>query len=266
MENKDIDNYFKDRSDTFNEAPGEALWAKIEANIEAPATPGRKGGKWLLGLGGMAILSVAAWLLMPRGKDVPQNPKVVKETVITAPQGQARQSAETSEDSIAATEVVVSTQVKKPAQNTVAVKKVAMSGALTSNSPNRQGVTKAASRHADMRTDANALAGYDIGYEADMIEMEVDEKLTPAERDRLINNTIEKNAPYVGRKIIISVKGYDVYQHTITAQDRYKHGGLPKDTVIKPKLNVEVVTDTLFYKLIKDSLTPDIIKFKGKER
>jgi Gram-negative bacterial TonB protein C-terminal len=65
MENKDLDNFFKERAPQFNEQPGDALWAKIETGLDTPAPKqgGRGGaatGKWVWILSGLALTIVAA--------------------------------------------------------------------------------------------------------------------------------------------------------------------------------------------------------------
>lgn len=74
MENKDLDNFFKERAPQFDEQPGDALWAKIESGLDSTAnTPATKqggksgfsGGKWLLLIGWILSIVILAMLLFP---------------------------------------------------------------------------------------------------------------------------------------------------------------------------------------------------------
>lgn len=270
MEDKDLDCYFKDRSGAFDEAPGEGLWAKIEANMPPPS-PSRGKGKWLLLGGALCIIGITAAWLFTRNEDK-----------VAAPEKQQEISVVKDSATVptAAPKIETDTILKKPATATFVIQHPAP--ALQTNEPEAFDTDEFTGENEDaipvVQNAATQTANNNINTPAppatksiayttehdrgkDAIDITITQKITPAERMSLIKNTVEKNAQYIGRTITINAKGYRIYRHTITQAD-YNKFGHPLDT-LSPKLNLKVVTDTVFYDLMQDSLSPETIKFKS---
>jgi hypothetical protein len=282
MEDKDLDKYFKDRSGAFNEAPGEGLWAKIEANIEPAAKGGFKGGKWLYPGAGLVVATglVAAWLVTRNTVETPepvQQPPhkvaVVTDSVVPVANTQTTKTKDTVVPVAKKTET-------KPAAKQPAITQptpVALAGNATRTEEfESEGDKNAApssqpfyTYHVNRTKDPVATPGkknipynFELDEGKDAMEISVTQKITPAERNALITNTVKGNAPYVGRKIVIKAKGYRIYRHTISQAD-YNRFARQQDTLQQaPMLNLKVVTDTVFYKLDSDSLPAGNTNFK----
>ncbi len=288
MEDKDLDKYFKDRSGLFNEAPGEGLWAKIEANIEPPAQGGLKAGKWLLPIAGVVVVAglVAAWLATRNTAETPapapQHPQEVT-VIIDSFVPITNKPAITIEDTIAPVfeAVEIKTAKKQPVINTSApaiTTDAAQIDELDNNQakgakPNTTESQTTPLQTYSVKSDTDTIAKqgkksipyyFDFDENKDAIEITITQKISPAERNSLIQNTIKGNAPYMGRKIIIKANGYRIYSHIITQAD-YKRYEAGKDTVkTTPRLKLEVSADTIYHNLNQDSLTPATIRFENK--
>jgi len=280
MEDKDLDTYFKDRSDLFNEVPGDALWAKIEANIEPPASPKGTTRLWLISIGAVIIFgAVAAWFSLsdenkkasePHKKQqvttaIKDSVQHVQDTVVV--NGTSFNSTAPVKAQIPSEKTVAETQLKQAIKDTTVFS--------TSNRPAAMAATPAGNGLPGtykFSSAANAAKSrvkkipydFEIDKNKDEMVINVTQTLTRAERDKLVSSTIALNAPYVGRKIVINAKGYRLYRHTITKQDLLKYGSTA-DSLKLPKLKLEVSTDSLLYNIISvDSLKTETIKFEKK--
>ncbi|MES2487981.1 MAG: hypothetical protein V4581_18790 [Bacteroidota bacterium] len=282
MEDKDLDTYFKDRSGSFNEVPGDALWANIEANMAPPEPSKGNGGKWLMGIGAMLILGILIWLIIPNKDTIHQVTPVVKETLQSIPSAPA-QVQNTGKDSlIKPVEAVQTKTIYITPQPTVSELAVPATEDVIITAPT---ANKTASQKETPATKGNGLLhGYSLAATADAAKsnvknipyafeldpnkdemvINVTQTLTRPERDKLVSSTIALNAPYVGRKIVINAKGYRLYRHTITKQDALQYSS-SANSLKQPKLKVEVMTDSLLYDIIRtDSLKTETIKFEKK--
>jgi len=279
MEDKDLDTYFKDRSGSFNEVPGDALWAKIEANIEPPASPKGTTRLWLISIGAVIIFgAVAAWFsLSGENKRAPEptNQQVtatikdsvqhVQDTVVV--NGTSVNSTAPVKAQIPSEKAVAGTQLQQAIKDTT-VFSTSNRPAATAATPAGNGLPgtykfSSAANAAKSRVK-NIPYDFEIDKNKDEMVINVTQTLTRAERDKLVSSTIALNAPYVGRKIVINAKGYRLYRHTITKQDLLKYGNTA-DSLELPKLKLEVTTDSLLYNIISvDSLKTETIKFEKK--
>jgi hypothetical protein len=290
MEDKDLDNYFKDRSSSFNEAPGEGLWAKIEANIAPPVQSGFKAGKWLLPGAGFVVVAglVAAWLVTrntpkkPAAR--PQQPQQI--SVVSDSAAPVTETVITVRDTIAP---VFKAQAIKTGKNQVTVKEPAP--ALATANATQTDEFFDGGNGEDTKPNANATASpvplqtysvkskgdtiatpgkksipynFELDENKDVMEITITQKISLAERNALIKSTIESNAPYVGRKIVIKAKGYRIYRHTISQADYKMHQTLKDSAKTNPGLKIEVLADTIYHNLNQDSLTPATIRFENK--
>jgi hypothetical protein len=263
MENKDIDNYFKDRSGTFNEAPGDALWAKIEAGIEAPGASKGSGGKWLFGVGGMVILGLAlVWLLFPAKEDDNIN-KVVnhKKVIVPAATQRADTDTATRADTFAIKNRTTPQIVQGSRNKTFSVIKKAPAPVATTDKPIIEPQNTGGKEITPPPFDYKVIANND------KVEVAVTDNISAAERDSLIAATVTMNAGYPGRKIVIRVKGYDVYSYVIPTAIAEADSPLSitEPFTVKPgKVKLEMQTDTVFYDMIYlDTVSPDTLKFKA---
>ncbi|KOS06510.1 hypothetical protein AM493_11045 [Flavobacterium akiainvivens] len=284
MEDKDLDKYFKDRSDSFNETPGEGLWAKIEANIEPPAQGELKAGKWLLPGAGLVVVAglVAAWLATRNTTEAPaptqqQEITVIKDT-ITLQHTEVKDTLIAIHDTIARNlkmtgkQIVTTPEIKDNAIDSLTID-MPVKATVANNSEKKANNNKgeiitahyltANGQQDTTASGAGVIAmGYKVNESKDKIEIEitVEEKLTQAERSQLIKSTVQKNAQYVGRKIIIKAKGYRTYSHIITETDKLKYNFPQLGS--QPGLRLEVDTDTLLNNIKRDTLPANTVKFE----
>jgi hypothetical protein len=273
MENKDIDNYFKDRSGTFNEAPGEALWAKIEANLAPPVPSKGNAGKWLLGVAAIVILGLLAWLVIPTEKPVRNTPaeKVnVEKTDVHTPA-----AAVAIKDSVAKRVKVTKTPAKTglPAAAAVNAEATTISPAADAKADAAFATAGANNVINTAITDTTADKvpvpfEYALNSNKDEVVITVTDKITPAERKKLITSTVEMNKSYAGRTIIINAKGYRSFKMVIPQNGQVLPAEIPLNA--KPanfkadNYSIEIQYDTLKAKRVILPGNDSVIKFTGK--
>lgn len=245
MEDKELYTYFKDRKDAFNEAPGDALWAKIDAglpNTAMPTTP--KSGTLVAGKGliiAATVISIIITLLVifiPK-KEVKQSTLPQQKTIITEQEHiETTTEIDTVKPKKVADAVVTATHnaVIKPqikivnaTSKTITNQSIAFKPFKDTLIPNTVKLNQNKIRVMIMVSP--------VSNRLKRVHVRVDQQVTQHQYDSLVTTIVNDNNLAIGTLLTIKVKGHGTYKKVIDGTK------LP-------------VSD--------DTFTPDVIKFRSE--
>lgn len=245
MEDKELYTYFKDRKDAFNEAPGDALWAKIDAGLSnAPMPPTPKSGAIVTGKGLLivaTVVSIVVTLLVsfnPK-KEVKQS-TLPQQKTISAEQEHIETTTEidtvkpkkASNAVFNATQnAVIKSQVKpiKATIKTITNQTIAFKPFKDTLIPNTAKLNQNKIRVMIMVSP--------VSNRLKRVHVRVDQQVTQHQYDSLVTTIVNDNNLAIGTLLTIKVKGHGTYKKVIDGTK------LPATT---------------------DALTPEVIKFKSE--
>jgi|GEM_PF-2965901 len=243
MENKNLDNFFKERASQFNEQPGDALWAKIESGLDVPAAnkPAAKGGislgKWLLILSGVAGIIILAIILIPTEWDVKtsQPEPEIQQTAATA--ATATEALTTPSDTVKTNTIVL-----------IPVKPVNNATPTRSLAPNRIEDTITPGSMPDVAVATTKPAPQPKKIKISVKEspkrtvLTVREKISQQKFDSIVTASLTQYKDKVGMQLI--VKGFKgmIYRGNIRQQGE---ASSPRDSIKTQPKNKLAVTARL---------------------
>jgi len=248
MEDKELYTYFKDRKDAFNEAPNDALWAKIDAGLSntMPTTP--KSGSIIAGKGlliAATVVSIVVTLLVvliPK-KEVKQSTLPQQKTIITE---QEHIETTTEIDTVkpkkvadavvtASHNAVIKPQVKpvNATSKTITNQVIAFKPFQDTLIPNTVKLNQNKIRVMIMVSP--------VSNRLKRVHVRVDQQVTQHQYDSLVTTIVNDNNLAIGTLLTIKVKGHSTYKKVIDGTKL----PVPDDTFTPEVIKFRSEADTL---------------------
>lgn len=248
MENNELDNFFRQNAHKMDEAPTDALWQRIEQQMEAkPAKTGRINisGKLFILLATVTVTTVAItlWALSKENPLAQPAP-----TVITPETTVSNTKKVTETDTIKKKPTIKTTAVKKQAAIAITPKKVAPKEEIVDNfiadSPDEP------TAKPEPTVQQKVIKTTTV-YNPKRTIVTINEAVNQHVYDSIVATNIDKYKDKVGIPLIIKGGGKETFRYVIPEKD------IPepqRDSIIIPKNNLAA---TAVIKTNKDSFSTE---------
>ena len=284
MENNEIYNFFKARKHTFDETPGNALWARIESGLNTPVTPSGSGFSFktllflataigVVGIAGAVVLNNDNAIEKPlEPARVNEHGKIEAKPVVVPEVVKAPDIVITAE---ASPITITEPEITATAKDTVKKKKTYLAFQKIN------GKTTDISKDS-IPFDINNVETTVRGTNG-RVAVDTKEKLTPSQFKLLIEKVLAENEQAIGTMVTIKAPGHKVFRHIVKTKDNtyparqtrdkntLKTEATVKNTNNKAGVFEKVLISNDSLSFVRDSpvIEPEYIDFKlvepGKE-
>lgn len=254
MTDNELFNHFKTQSIAFNEMPSDALWARIESELDNPKPTG-KPHTLLFIICGIAILAgIAFYTTLPKDKTItsPATPTVIKQHVIvpTKPSGSIIEPSTFTVipgKSISKKNTeTINTPITRPENKTDSVKKIAIRTAkvtVVTSTPTVKPTINFMTRTNGTLTQPQPSLTFEVIKKETFgnIIIITKEKITKHEYLQLIMDMLNEYEKYPGAILTIKAPGHKPFKKVMGLDEKLTVGLKLDDSIFKKSSTTPVL-------------------------